>query len=67
MNIPFVSFEKMHKEIESDITESFLSMYRNNIFIMGEQLAAFEMNLLSSADADMPLDAEPVWMHYILF
>ena len=42
MNIPFVSFEKMHKEIESDITESFLSMYRNNIFIMGEQLAAFE-------------------------
>lgn len=42
MNIPFVSFEKMHKEIEPDITDSFLNMYRNNIFIMGEQVTAFE-------------------------
>lgn len=42
MNIPFVSLEELHREIESDITESFLNVYRNNIFITGKQLTEFE-------------------------
>lgn len=42
MNIPFVSLETMHKELELDMTKCFLDIYRENTFIMGRQLSAFE-------------------------
>ena len=37
MNVPFVSFETMHKSIESEIFEKFKEVYRNNIFIKGKK------------------------------
>lgn len=42
MKIPFVSFEKMHSEIEEQVQEKFSELYRKNIFIKGEELEAFE-------------------------
>jgi len=42
MKIPFVSFEKMHQEIEKKMLEKFMEVYRKNIFIMGEELDYFE-------------------------
>lgn len=42
MNVPFVSFEVMHKEIEKEIFEKFQEVYRNNIFIKGRELTEFE-------------------------
>ena len=42
MNIPFVSFEKMHSEIKEEIVNKFEKMYDNNIFIMGDELEKFE-------------------------
>jgi dTDP-4-amino-4,6-dideoxygalactose transaminase len=44
MRVPFVSFETMHKEIEQEMTEKFQSVYRNNIFINGNELETFEKN-----------------------
>lgn len=40
--IPFVSFEKMHTEIENEIFEKFQSVYRKNMFIQGEEVSLFE-------------------------
>lgn len=42
MNVPFVSFEPMHEEIEEEIVEKFHDVYRKNIFIKGEELEEFE-------------------------
>lgn len=44
MKIPFVSFEKMHKEIEQEILKKFQEVYENNIFIKGNELENFERN-----------------------
>lgn len=40
--IPFVSFEKMHKEIEEEITAKFQEVYSKNWFIQGEECSRFE-------------------------
>lgn len=42
MKIPFVSFEVMHKEIESKILEKFKEVYEKNWFIQGEEVQKFE-------------------------
>lgn len=42
MKIPFVSFEKMHQEIEEKLQAAFQTVLASNWFIQGEQLAAFE-------------------------
>ncbi len=42
MKIPFVSFETMHNEIESEITAAFEKVYRNNWFIQGKEVEEFE-------------------------
>lgn len=42
MDIPFVSFEQMHKEIESEMIDKFQEVYHKNWFIQGEELEAFE-------------------------
>ena len=44
MNVPFVSFETMHKAIETDIFEKFQEVYHSNIFIKGNELETFEKN-----------------------
>lgn len=44
MNIPFVSFEKMHREISDEIHNTFEKVFSNNIFIKGEKLKTFEDN-----------------------
>lgn len=44
MNVPFVSFEVMHREIEKDIFNKFQQVYRSNVFIKGKELDQFEMN-----------------------
>ncbi len=43
MRVPFVSFEKMHSEIEGQIKDKFAEVYKNNIFIKGNELEAFEL------------------------
>lgn len=42
MRVPFVSFEKMHSELEEEIYEKFQEVYKNNIFIKGSELSSFE-------------------------
>lgn len=42
MNIPFVSFEPMHKEIENEILNKFNEVYKRNWFIFGDELTQFE-------------------------
>lgn len=42
MKIPFVSFEKMHREIEEELQAAFQTVLASNWFIQGEELAAFE-------------------------
>ncbi|MBU3155335.1 DegT/DnrJ/EryC1/StrS family aminotransferase [Clostridium estertheticum] len=42
MNIPFVSFEPMHKEIEEEILNKFKEVYEKNWFIQGEEVMKFE-------------------------
>lgn len=42
MNIPFVSFEKMHREIETEVLNKMEEVYKKNWFIMGEEMEAFE-------------------------
>lgn len=42
MKIPFVSFEPMHKEIESEILVKFKEVYEKNWFIQGEEVKKFE-------------------------
>lgn len=42
MRVPFVSFEKMHKEIEDEICVKFKQVYNKNWFIQGSELEKFE-------------------------
>lgn len=42
MNIPFVSFEKMHEEVRPEMEAKFKEVYTKNWFIQGEELAKFE-------------------------
>lgn len=42
--IPFVSLEKMHNEIKSDVVKKFEEIYDNQSFIMGHELENFEKN-----------------------
>ena len=42
MQVPFVSFEKMHSEIKAEIFNKFQEVYDKNWFIQGEEDAAFE-------------------------
>lgn len=42
MNIPFVSFEKMHAEIQDEIYGKFQEVYEKNWFIQGSELELFE-------------------------
>lgn len=47
MRIPFVSFDKMHGEIKTDLTKAFSAVLNNNFFIMGEEMKAFEEEFAS--------------------
>lgn len=42
MNIPFVSFEPMHNELEDEMMKKFKEVYNRNWFIQGEEVAKFE-------------------------
>lgn len=42
MNIPFVSFEKMHSEIRGEMYQKFQEVYERNWFIQGEECELFE-------------------------
>lgn len=42
MNIPFVSFNVMHKEIELELEQAFKTVLQNNWYIQGTECAAFE-------------------------
>lgn len=52
MKVPFVSFAKMHDEIEQDVFLKFKDVYHKNIFIQGEQLASFEKKFAAYCGAD---------------
>lgn len=51
MNIPFVSFETMHKEIESEILAKFKEVYEKNWFIQGEEVRKFEVEFAGFCDS----------------
>lgn len=42
MNIPFVSFEKMHGEIKNQVVSAFQEVYEKNLFIQGNEVERFE-------------------------
>ena len=42
MNIPFVSFEKMHDEIKNEVLEKMKEIYEKNWFIQGPEVEKFE-------------------------
>jgi len=42
MNIPFVSFEPMHQEIEAEILSKFKAVFEKNSFIQGTEVKQFE-------------------------
>ncbi|MBC2580267.1 DegT/DnrJ/EryC1/StrS aminotransferase family protein [Clostridium sp. DJ247] len=46
MKILFNNFEPMHKEIEDEIYSEFKKVYKNNYFILGEEVKKFEENFL---------------------
>ena len=52
MNIPFVSFDVMHKEIEEKMLEAFKRVYENNWFIQGKECEAFEREFAEYCGAD---------------
>lgn len=52
MNIPYVSFEKMHHEIETEIIEAFKSVYQNNFFVQGEAVTKFEQEFADYCNSD---------------
>ncbi|MBI6873588.1 DegT/DnrJ/EryC1/StrS family aminotransferase [Clostridium aciditolerans] len=51
MNVPFVSFEPMHKEIESEIVDKFKEVYNKNWFIQGDEVKKFEEEFAAFCDA----------------
>jgi dTDP-4-amino-4,6-dideoxygalactose transaminase len=42
MNIPFLSFEAVNKQIKSEILQSFEEFFDSNWYILGERVATFE-------------------------
>jgi Predicted pyridoxal phosphate-dependent enzyme apparently involved in regulation of cell wall biogenesis len=52
MKIPFVSFEKMHKEIETELEEAFSKVLKKNWFIQGTECEAFEREFAEYCGAD---------------
>ncbi len=50
MNIPFVSLEPMHKEIESDVLSKFKEVYNKSWFINGEEVEKFEEEFAEYCD-----------------
>lgn len=42
MKVPFVAFNTMHNEIETQIQETFLDIFHKNIYITGPRLTEFE-------------------------
>lgn len=50
MNIPFVSFEPMHKEIQEEILSKFKEVYEKNWFIQGEEVKKFEEEFAAFCD-----------------
>jgi dTDP-4-amino-4,6-dideoxygalactose transaminase len=52
MDIPFVSFGPMHKEIENEIINKFTEVYKKNWFIFGDELAQFENEFADYCGAD---------------
>lgn len=42
MNIPFLSFEAVNREIKEEITNAFQTVFNDGWYIMGKQLTAFE-------------------------
>lgn len=51
MNIPFVSFEPMHKELESKVIDKFKEVYQKNWFIQGEEVMKFEAEFAEFCDS----------------
>ena len=51
MKVPFVSFDVMHKEIESEMFDTFSHVYNKNIFIKGEELDRFEKRFASYCES----------------
>jgi dTDP-4-amino-4,6-dideoxygalactose transaminase len=51
MNVPFVSFEPMHKEIENEILDTFKKVYNKNWFILGNEVRYFEEEFAAFCDA----------------
>lgn len=51
MNIPFVSFEKMHNEIHDEVVETLTRVYENNWFIQGKECEAFEQEFAAFVGA----------------
>ncbi len=51
MNIPFVSFEPMHKEIEIEILNKFKEIYNKNWFIQDEEVKKFEEEFATFCNA----------------
>jgi Predicted pyridoxal phosphate-dependent enzyme apparently involved in regulation of cell wall biogenesis len=51
MNIPFVSFEPMHKEIQNEILSKFKEVYEKNWFIQGEEVKRFEEEFAEFCEA----------------
>jgi dTDP-4-amino-4,6-dideoxygalactose transaminase len=44
MQIPFLSFNKMHNELKTEITAAFTKVYDSHWYIMGNSLKTFEAN-----------------------
>lgn len=42
MNIPFLNLESMHSEIEKEMNDKFLEVYRSNWLVLGNQTKEFE-------------------------
>lgn len=52
MNIPFVSFEPMHKEIEPEVLHKFKEVYEKNRFIQGGEVEKFEKEFAKYCASD---------------
>ena len=50
MNIPFVSFEKMHGEIREDLDNAYKRVMDKNWFIQGEECTRFEEDFAEYCD-----------------
>ena len=66
MNIPFVSFEKMHNEIKVEVLAKMQEIYEKNWFIQGPEVTAFEEEFAAYCGTSTVSDVEMVWMHCFL-